>query len=330
MNRRIWLAIALILVAVLVTAGVLHVNAARCGCVDAKRLVAQALSREATGSYIAHVTTTTGYGGKVTQTHAAVYHQGPSEKIQYPGMNASWSMTSHGKSYIYLPKGKRLLITEMSRLLSVRDRTALLLANFEVRCVRMDAIAGRRAYVVEIAAADRPSKRLWIDRENHTILRTDDYSASGDKRSSTEMDDVSFGAKIDPNTFALPSPKRVQYVMMCKSGESADLFRDLGFRVTKPTYLPKGYRLEGYHLLYSTCGCGHRSAQLTYSDGLNVISVFQTPRMISCCKTMGGAACDDQNCGIATQGQVTRSGRTVVVVGDLTPSDVRKIAESVR
>jgi hypothetical protein len=52
--------------------------------------------------------------------------------------------------------------------------------------------------------------------------------------------------------------------------------------------------------------------------------------MISCCKTMSGGKCDDQNCGIATQGQFVRGDRTIVVVGDLLPKDVRKIAESVR
>ena len=330
MNRRIWLTIALILAATAVTAGVLHIRAARLACVDAKRLVVQALLRESDSNYIAHVTTVTGYNGKAAETAATILHQGNVEKIEYG--HGAWSMTRDGKSYTYLPKGNRLLITEMSRLLSDKDRTALLLANFRVRCVGMDSIAGRAAYVVEIAPrnTDRPSKKLWIDRGNSTILRTDDYSASGDKRGSTEMDKVTFGAKISPKTFDLPSSKRVEYVMLCKSGESADLFKDVGFPVAMPAYVPKGYKLEGYHLLYSTCSCGHRSAQLTYTDGLNVISVFQTPVMTSCCKTMGGGKCDDQNCGIATQGQVTRGDRTIVVVGDLLPKDVRKIAESVR
>jgi negative regulator of sigma E activity len=188
-------------------------------------------------------------------------------------------MTRDGKSYTYLPKGKRLLVTETSRLLTDKDRTALLLDNYDLGCVGMDTIAGRAAYVVEIAArgSDHPSKKLWIDRTNSTILRTDDYSASGDKRGSTEMNSVSFSTKINPRTFALPSAKSIHYVMLCKSGESADIFKGVGFPVAMPAYVPKGYKLEGYHLLYSTCSCGHRSAQLTYTDGLNVISVFQTP-----------------------------------------------------
>lgn len=329
MNKRIWIPIALILAAAAVTAGALHVRAARWARVDARRLVAQALSGEANSSYVARVTTITGYEGEVSESHATVYHQGSSEKIQHPGYNAPWSMTIGGKSYTYLPKGKRLLVTEMSKLLTDNDRTALLLANYNVRCIGMDTIAGRAAYAVEIRTADRPSKKLWIDRENSTILRTDDYSASGDKRGSTHMDSVSFSTRISPKTFALPSQKSVRYVMLCKSGASADLFKGLGYSTATPTYVPKGYKLEGYHLLYSTCSCGHHSAQLTYTDGLNVISVFQTPRMTSCCKMMG-SKCDDQNCGIATQGQFVRGDRTIVVVGDLLPKDVRRIAESVR
>lgn len=329
MNRRMWLGVALILAA---TAGVLRVRSAEscCGNVDSRRLVAQALSRERDSDYIAHVTTTTGYNGRVVKTHATVFHQGKMEKIEYAGASAksAWSMARDGKTYTYLPKDNRLLVTEMSRVLSDADRTELLLSNFRMRCARMDAVAGRKAYVVELASSEpnRPWKKLWIDCKNQTILRTDDYSASGEKRGSTEMDSVSFGERISPKTFALPSGKSVKYFMLCESGDPADTLMGL---VAMPTYIPSGYRLEGYHVLFSTCGCSHRSSQLTYTDGLNMFSVFQAPRMVSCCKTDGGK-CDDQNCGIATQGQVTRGDREIVVVGDLLPKEIRKIAESVR
>lgn len=334
MNRRNWLGIALILAALAITAGVIHVSAARWTHIDAGHLVAQALSHESDGNYIAHITTVAGYSGKTVETRATVFHQGSTEKIEYPDASGKtpWSMTRDGRSYVYLPKGNRLLVSEMSRVLSNKDRASLLLANYDAKCVGIDSIAGRSAYVVQLTSRyeARPSKRLWIDRENHTILRTDDYSASGSKRASTCMEQVRFHTVINPNTFVLPPIDRVEYVTVCESGVSADLFRDLGFPVTSPGYVPKGYKLEGYHLLHSTCGCTHVSAQLTYTDGLNVISVFQTRKMISCANCDMAGKCDDQNCGITTMGQVTRGNRTIVAIGDLLPEDLKKIAQSVR
>lgn len=330
MSMRKWLPIALILV-LAAAAGALHIRAASWARIDAADLVTRAYLQQGQPDYIARVTTLTGYEAK-PETHATVSHQGKAEKIEYSPASgrSAWSMTLNGKSYTYMPKTNRLLVAETSRLLSDKDRTALLLANYDASCVGMNEIAGRKAYIVELSPRheSRPAKKLWIDQENFVILRTEDYSASGDRRGLTEMNRVGFGAKIDPKTFVLPSAKSVEFVMVCKSGESADIFRGLGFTVFAPTYVPSGYKLEGYHLLNSTCGCSHHSAQLTYTDGLNVISVFQTPRM-TCCKDCKMAKCDDQNCGIATMGQVTRGDKTIVVVGDLLPKELNRIAESV-
>jgi negative regulator of sigma E activity len=332
MSLRKWLPIALILI-LAAAAGALHLRAASWARIDAADLVSRAYLQQGQPSYIAHVTTLTGYEGKPIETHATVFHQGKVEKIEYSGASGrtAWLMTMDGKSYTYLPKGNRLLVSEMSRLLSDKDRTKLLLANYDAKCVGMNSIAGREAYIIELSPRHeaRPAKKLWIDRENFAILRTEDYSASGDRHGLTQMNQVSFGAKIAPRTFVLPPARSVDFVMVCKSGVSADMFRDLGFAVSAPSYLPAGYELEGYHLLYSTCGCAHHSAQLTYTDGLNVISVFESPKM-ACCKSCKMAKCDDQNCGAATMGEVTRGDKTIVVVGDLLPSDLNKIAESVK
>lgn len=325
MSKRTWAAIALILVAVAVAGGFLYQRAAALARVDANQLVCQAMTRAGDGSYIAQVTTVTSDGSKT----ATVFRQGKTEKIEYPGKSA-WSMTTNGKSYTYLPKCNQLLVSEASSLLSDKDRTALLLANYRAKCVGMGAIAGRSAYVIALTSrhSSRPAKKLWIDGENYTILRTEDYSASGQLRGRTEMDHISFGARINPTTFALPTGKSVEPVTICQSCASSE-FKGLGFTVAAPRYLPAGYKPEGCHMLHSTCGCGHVSAQFTYTDGLNVISVFETPRT-ACCKDCGMTKCDDQNCGIVTLGQVTRGDKTVVVVGDLLPKDLRKIAESVQ
>lgn len=333
MNRRAWLSLVLVFVAIAVAVGAFEWRAARWASVDANKLLRKALLRDADSDYIAYVTAATGYSGRVTETNATVFQKGSTQKVAYGTTSGRdpWSMTVDGKSYSYLPKTNQLLVTETSRMLSKSELSKLLFANYRARCTGIDTIAGRRAYIVEIVSrhTKRIARRLWIDREHGLVLRSDEYSASGDRRASTAINKVAFDAQIHPETLSLPSAEQVDYKTVCTSAESADRIDGLGFRVGRPGYVPAGYRLEGYHVLHSTCGCKHRSAQLTYTDGLNVISVFQAPRERSCCK-MSSGACDDQNCGIATLGQVTRGNKVIVVVGDLLPKEIRKIAESVR
>ena len=76
------------------------------------------------------------------------------------------------------------------------------------------------------------------------------------------------------------------------------------------------------------------AAQITYTDGLNVISIFESPLMGSCCAAcrMSGASrecCTVGGCEMAQAGSIRRGNKTVVVVGDLLPSQIKKIAESV-
>lgn len=332
MSKRALFGIAFIAAAVVIFAGTLHLRTEMWSRIDAADLVARALTQEhnAKLSYIAQVRTVTGYSGESVETRATVLHQGDIERIEYAGPRGRsvWSMTEGDRSYTYVPARHTALVTEASRLLSTKDRVALLLRNFTATCVGAENVAGRYTYVIDLSSRydGRPSKKLWIDPEHFTVLRAQDFSASRELRGTMEMDRVVFGAKIDPKTFS--DAPRTQ--MLCKSGYSKALFAGLGFEVNLPKYLPRGYWIEGYHLLNSTCGCQHHSAQLTYTDGLNVISVFQTPRMV-CCKSCNmGNKCDDQNCGIATMGQVKRADKTIVVVGDLLPEEINKIAESVR
>lgn len=332
----------IILVAVLVIAtGAIYSRVGSRPHADAGRLVARALSRDANTDYIAHVVTSTEYNGKTIKTNATVFHQGDTEKIEYAGATGRsvWSMTRGGKSYTYLPKGNKLLISETSNLLSDADRSALLLTNYKAISDGTDKVAGRDVYVVDISSRydGRPSKKLWIDKEHLTILKSIDYSAAGDERGRTETKRISFDMRIGPETFAIPTARSANVVMVCESADSMDLFKTLGVQVHLPKYLPAGYEPEGYHLFNSQCNCNHHSAQLTYTDGLNVISIFQTPKMTCCtdgtCNMAdcgGSKGCAVANCDVAKTGVIARSDRTVVVVGDLLSQDVKRIAESVR
>ncbi len=330
--------IAIFVVAILALVGVFCARKASKVRVDVNRLVVNALFNDDHGEYIAQVSTETLYNGTSVKTSATVFHCGKVEKIESTGSSGStiWSMTQNGNSYTYLPDGNKLLVSEPSRLISEKERAELLLRNYRAECLGMDEAASRSAYVVRLSPIYRgnPSKKLWIDAKNYTILQSVDYSADGQQRGSTMVEKIDFNVKVDLRKFILPSRKSVEFVRVCRSGDTMNLFKDLGFSVGTPHYVPSGYKLEGYHLFNCQCRCGHHAAQLTYTDGLNVISVFQTPTMKSCpgCKmsvSEKNDKCVGASCGMAMTGQVARRDKSIIVVGDLLPEDIRKIAQSV-
>ncbi|MHB9036409.1 MAG: sigma-E factor regulatory protein RseB domain-containing protein [Armatimonadota bacterium] len=333
--------IVLILAVLVIAAGMIYSRVVLKSSANVDKLVARALSHETHTDYVAQVVTTTNYNGKTIKARATVFHQGATEKVEYasPAGRPVWSMTRDGKSYTYLPKENKLLVSENSRLLSEASRSALLLRNYRAVSHGTDRVAGRDAYVVNISSRHngRPSKKLWIDKQHLTILKSIDYSSVGEKRGSTEMKSIRYNADIRPDSFAMPTDSSVNTVMVCKSGNSMDLFKTVGIPIRLPNYLPVGYKIEGYHLFNSQCNCDHRSAQLTYTDGLNVVSVFQSPKMTCCtdgkCNMAGCGSdkgCAVANCDVAKTGMITRNDRIIVVVGDMLPEDVKRIAESVK
>lgn len=292
--------------------------------VDATWLAVRALSRESSVDYTARVVSVLDYSGKRIRTLATVFHTRREERIEYraSGDQPAYSVTRGAKSYTLIPGQKKLLISEASRLLSPKESARLLARNFRAECVGIGKVAGRKAFIVDLVPRGRshPAKKLWIDQRYFTILRSTDYSSSGALRGRFRIIRISYGAKISPAEFELPPSSAVKRVTLCRSADSAGLFKSVGFPVNRPKFVPVGYRLEGYHLFNCQCGCGGVSALFTYTDGLNVVSVFENPLRMRCCVYCSG---------IASTAEVTRKNKSVVVVGDLPANDLGRMAESV-
>lgn len=339
-TKRRTLGITLCVLAALLIGGGLRYNRTSVSRADARQIVLKALS-SADVNYTARARTVIEYCGKNIHTDAVIIHRGKDEKIesQERSRSIAWSMKTGDKAYTFLPRENKLLISESGKLLSDNKRSLLTLSNYEPIYEGTDKVAGRSVHVIDLLplTQGRPSKRLWIDKKYGTVLKSIDYAANGEERGSTEISRINYGAKINDSAFALPPEKSVKRVMVCTSAASLDMYRSAGVPAKTPKYIPAGYKLEGYHLFNSQCPCDHRSAQITYTDGLNIISVFETPIMTSCgtnsgckmSKCSGSGGCAVSGCEMAKTGSITRKDKTVVVVGDLLPDEVKKIAESV-
>jgi len=311
--------------------------------IDADRIITEAFMHNNKSNYIALVETEIAYMGKKLQAKARILHSGNNEKIIRlgPKHDSAWSITKNGTTYTYLPKDKILLISNSNHSEANRQRIRLLLSNYRVACIGEESVAGHKAYLIEIRSRrfGITSKKLWIDKRHHTLLRSVDYSATGEKRGIMNTIRISYNTRIDPAEFDISSlDPSVRKLIVCKPAEPANLSRILKISLHPPQYVPEGYISEGHYLYNSQCNCNHRSAQLTYTDGLNTFSVFETPINQPCrgtkCNMLledsSHKGCELQGCEMAKTGQIRRGNKIVTVVGDLASEEIRRIAESVQ
>lgn len=303
-----------------------------------EHVVVQALCEEELPSYTATATLTMPYRGKTIKSHISLIHTRDAENVTcQPSTNGSaWTIKKPGCSYTYIPGKNTMVVSRYSSLLTPGRRGQLLLANYEAKYAGTQQVAGRTAYVVELVPRHKVGlgKRLWIDTQYQTLLRSTDRSSSGDER-GMEITNINYSANVNQTAFD-PHPKAGTKTMVgCRPATLAELSRKVGVPITEPGYIPKGYVPEGRHLFTPSCGCCLSSAQITYTDGLNTISVFENRAgsecKMGCCGPKAGktGGCEVSCCGVTGTGRITRGKKTIEVVADLPASEIRKIAESV-
>jgi len=301
------------------------------GC-SADVLVARAMKADTTTARVAHTQSTAYRNGETQKAHFTVLHRSGADKTKCTDGPASgaWWLTRGDSSYIYLPNRHRLMVSRLKHLLTDNERTELLLRNYRARYLGTGWIGGRSAYIVRLSSPQRqrPSRELWIDRASCVILRSIDYSYSGEKRSDVVIEQMDCASTVDQKEFQLPSAKSVEYATCCRPATLAELTRIMGFTVGMPHYLPQGYEFEGCHLYDLDCDRGERAALLTYTDGLSTISIFQSHDPHGDASARSGCF-RTSTCCVAETGQIRRGGRKVVVIADLPSSEVRRITESV-
>ena len=144
-------------------------------------------------------------------------------------------------------------------------------------------VADRKAYIVTMTRKDNRSlaRKLWIDAATGLVLKRENYREDGKLVLTVSDTDISFRAPLPRALFDLsPLAHRagVHVVEEKSSGENAlplGAVRSLwNSTATAPTVLA-GYRLV-------SAGLSSESAKpmlhLRYSDGLNLVSLFELPR----------------------------------------------------
>ncbi len=141
-------------------------------------------------------------------------------------------------------------------------------------------IAERKAYLVTVKrpAGRTLARRFWIDRRTGLILKREIYGEDGKLRVTVGFSDITYSPSLPASLFSLAGLAKTVRVAEQPNGETAvplgSVKTQLGGQASVPATLA-GYRLVGA----SVTQIGSRPVlHLRYSDGLNLVSLFEQRR----------------------------------------------------
>jgi negative regulator of sigma E activity len=194
------------------------------------------------------------------------------------------------------------------------DNTDLLFANYRIRQLRTEPIAGRKCVMVLIEPRypGNPSKRVWLDLKTGLPLKTLVYNQYGQPTEQTIFVRIQYNPRLSP--YAFYPPDRARHTLWPEVRPNFKLVQ------IPKSHLPPGYRLveQSVRRVYDHTG-KHIVSFHRYTDGLNTLTLLASrthPDLVA----LGGHP--------ATSGQVGRV--KWVLCGDQDREAIQRIRESCR
>jgi negative regulator of sigma E activity len=216
------------------------------------------------------------------------------------------------------------LIDRVPQVLDQIKRNAL-----SVQWIGEDTVAGHACGVIEVAPNginQSPRRRFWVDPTNGAQLRIDAYDAAGQLVSSSYYTAVSYNPPLAPGDFSPPAaPKDARPVASEPVGPTLTLPQAqalAGFSIAQPSYLPAGFRLQSVSLQDFRRS---KLVALRYVNGLNVLSLFETPLGPNAKVPPGPLRINHPRRGVST---LTQNGLRIILVGNLTPDEMDRMISS--
>jgi outer membrane lipoprotein-sorting protein len=217
------------------------------------------------------------------------------ERIEYIAPEADRGraiVSNKQRQWRYDPKARTLTIRDVPRSQVQVDEAAesysLLRDNYILSFLPATrTFADRKTFVLSIAKQSnkKPARRLWIDAATSIVLKREIYHDAPAPSATVAFSDINFHPAFKPDTFSLPGmhgEKGIRIVTLRPDPEKpiplASVGSQLGNKAVTPARLA-GYELVGAGLLYYKGG--RVALHLRYSDGLNLISLFETQRRLT-------------------------------------------------
>jgi outer membrane lipoprotein-sorting protein len=164
----------------------------------------------------------------------------------------------------------------------------LLLRNYDVRVLDGGHVAGRSTYLLEIEpkTTGKPSRKLWMDAEMGVVLKMEHYDsqkrlgqvfAYSEINFKPDIDEAVFRSRdgMEPERMPPGEPGREELWNYNQGKPDLDRIRnEVQLDIILPDQVPAGFVLQSINALKF----GERkNVYLRYTDGLTILSVFQSP-----------------------------------------------------
>lgn len=160
------------------------------------------------------------------------------------------------------------------------EEMRLLERNYTFRLKGSETVAGRDCRILEVrsVAGGRLVRRLWVDRRYGLVLQRKTYLRDGSEASSMRFFSIDLPANESDWDFTFFPPAGVKtehnrlrpdYLEFDEAAEATAM------RPMVPEWLPRGYLFESLNILPYK---GATILHYRYTDGMDVLSLFQSPR----------------------------------------------------
>jgi len=164
----------------------------------------------------------------------------------------------------------------------LKEKEELIRRNYKIYLDRQGQIVNRGSIGIffEPKGANRPARKVWIDREYGIPLRTEIYDLQGNLVLLSTFSEIKFGPVLENDNFALKVPEGtlIKTITESRYTDLGEAQNHIKFKLHVPSYLPEGFNLVSITHLKGDKG---ERVQLLYSDGLSSLSVFQDKSILS-------------------------------------------------
>ena len=242
---------------------------------------------------------------------------------------STWERSS-ASAWVRLPGGER---TDSA---SAAGRIA---RNYRVTVGPAARLCGRAVTMIRIDARwpSNPSRHVWLDTLTGILVRDDLLAPDGKPRSTSQFTRLAMRSQ-PKSRFAVPAvtaqPSAFGPSSFTRHPSEAAMERFCGLPAPHPTYVPAGFTIEMYGMM--TTGSGRHMPAVRYSDGLAAFTIFR--RGSGGPGGPGGGRGRGGPGGFGMRGPpsnrqqavvpVTRPQANYILVGDITESELTRVAAS--
>lgn len=278
------------------------------------------------------VTTILHHGQQVSSEQVVIRNGAKAMQILYnsPSEVSGMEIVDNGRFYFRYDPLKNTLEAGPSRIGRLRGRIRQVINSIEkhgllVTSTGNDSVAGRTCKRIDVRPRGSTAsivRRFWVDDETGVQLGIEQYDARGRKDSSTFFTQIDLSSALPRDAFAPPKTPANVIVQSPTVGTPVPTIaaaqQMVDFALKIPAYVPPGFRFQSAGV--SSFERRHL-AVLRYVNGINVLSVFETPAP----KQHGNEHCRQPRKGVLVG---WKSDLRIILVGNLDKDELQRVIDS--